>query len=412
MAERATASWEFSRRKEGKQAPTPGRMGVIWLLIILAATTVFTLLEVVLFPLSALPGPAWRYWLAPLATLVYLLLVGARFVRASYSLASLRNGFRYLLASLFSLNHPILVIAEGKAQLDKLSEQNLIQAIGGPGYLHIQPGNVVLLESLDGKLRVLGAGRHFITRLERVKEVLSLEERFAQVDKIAATSRDGIEVVARDIRYRYRLDPGASAGQGLGRTPENPYPYSEQAVIQAVYNRNMSEAGLGEWHTAVNSVVESLIADYIRQNLVDHLTAPILEGEDPRGEIHRRFLSESGSARFAEKGAELLWIDIGHFETPEKQVAEQRVNTWQARWRGNANVIRAYGESQRLAYEEIGRAEAQAEMLMSIVHGLEDVAARGESRQKIRALYLARIAQLLDAMGKQQALPPGEPANR
>jgi hypothetical protein len=47
---------------------------------------------------------------------------------------------------------------------------------------------------------------------------------------------------------------------------------------------------------------------------------------------------------------------------------------------------------------------------MSIVHGLEDVAARGEPRQNIRALYLARIAQLLDAMGRQQALPPGEPA--
>jgi hypothetical protein len=93
-------------------------------------------------------------------------------------------------------------------------------------------------------------------------------------------------------------------------------------------------------------------------------------------------------------------------------VAEQRVNTWQARWMGNATIMRAYGESQRLAYEEMGRAEAQAEMLMSIVHGLEDVAARGEPRHNIRALYLARIAQLLEVMGKQQSLPPGESAHK
>lgn len=410
MASRVRAGTALNRLKGLGRPPSPGLLGVLWLFILLAATVVFILLNVALFPFSDLPEPGWRYWLVPPFILFYLLLAAARFVRLSYSLANLRSAFRYVWASLFSFNHPVLVIAEGKVQVDSLGEQNLIQVIGGPGYLHIQPGNVVLLEGLDGRLRVLSAGRRFITRLERVKEVLSLEERYAHVEKIAATSRDGIEVVARDIRYRYRLESGLSAGDGLGRTPENPYPYSEQAVIRAVYNRSMGDSGLGDWHTGVNAVVESLIADYIRQNLVDHLTAPIIQSEDPRGEIHRQFLSDSGRARFKERGAELLWIDIGHFETPEKQVAEQRVNTWQARWLGNANVIRAYGESQRMVYQEMGRAEAQAEMLMSIVHGLEDVAARGEPRQNIRALYLARIAQLLDAMGRQQALPPGEPA--
>lgn len=410
MTSRVTVESTVDQANRLSRSASPGFLGLLWLLISLAAVVIFTALNVILFPLSGLPGPAWRYWLVPAFILFYLLLAGARYLRLAYNLASLRSALRYLLASLFSINHPVLVVAEGKVQVDRLGEQNLIQVIAGPGYLHIQPGNVALLEGLDGQLRVLSAGRHFITRLERVKEVLSLEERHAHVERIAATSRDGIEVVARDIRYRYRLDSGAPAGDGLGRTPENPYPYSEQAVIQAVYNRSMGDSGLGDWHTGVNAVVESLIADYIRQNLVDHLTAPILQSEDPRGAIHRQFLSDSGRVRFKERGAELLWIDIGHFETPEKQVAEQRVNTWQARWMGNANVVRAYGESQRMVYQEMGRAEAQAEMLMSIVHGLEDVAARGEPRQNIRALYLARIAQLLDAMGKQQALPPGEPA--
>jgi len=259
-------------------------------------------------------------------------------------------------------------------------------------------------------LRVLGTGRHFITRLERVKEVFSLEDQYAQVDKIAATSRDGIEVVARDIRYRYRLDSGTDSG--LGRTPENPYPYLEQAVIQAVYNRVMEATGFGEWHTSVNAVVETLIADYIRQNLMDHLTGPVTEIEDPRGNMHNQFFSDAGRARFREKGVELLWIDIGHFETSEKEVGEQRVNTWQARWMGNATIMRAYAEAQRLANEEMGRAEAQAEMLTYIVNGLEGVAVVGEPLPNIRTLYLARIAQLLDAMGKQKSLPPGEPAQK
>jgi len=410
MARRKTTDPAPNSSNESTRQLSPGVMGILWLLVLLAATVVFTLLDIVLFPLSTLPGMSWRYWLIPPVILVLLLLVGARFTQLAYSLADLRSGWHYLMASLFSFNYPILVIADGKPQVDSLGEPNLIQSVGGPGYLHIHPGNVVLIEGLDNRIRVLGAGRHFITYLERVKEVLSLEERYAQVEKIAATSRDGLEVVARDIRYRYRLDSGKPGDSGLGRTPENPYPYTEQAVIQAVYNRTLDATGLGEWHTGVNTVVESLIADYIRQNLVDHLTAPIIESEDPRGRILKQFFSDTGRTRFREKGVELLWIDIGHFETLEKEVAEQRVNTWQARWMGNATIMRAYGESQSLAYEEMGRAEAQAEMLMSIVHGLEDVAAKGEPRQNIRALYLARIAQLLDVMGRQQSPPPGEPA--
>lgn len=412
MARRRTKDSATNTRNDTNRQLSPGVMGMLWLLVLVAATAVFALLDVVLFRLSTLPGMSWRYWLIPPVILVFLLLTGARFTRVAYSLGDLSSGWRSLMASLFSFDLPILVIADGKPLIDSLGEPNLIQSIGGPGYLHIHPGNVVLLEGLDGQLRVLGAGRHFITRLERVKEVFSLEERYAQVETIAATSRDGLEVVARDIRYRYRLDSGRQGDVGLGRTPENPYPYSEQAVIQAVYNRTLDTSGLGEWHTGVNAVVESLIADYIRQNLVDHLTAPIIDSEDPRGRIRKQFFSDDGRARFREKGVELLWIDIGHFETLEKEVAEQRVNTWQARWMGNATIMRAYGESQRLAYEEMGRAEAQAEMLMSIVHGLEDVAAKGEPRQNIRALYLARIAQLLEVMGKQQSLPPGEPAQK
>jgi hypothetical protein len=87
------------------------------------------------------------------------------------------------------------------------------------------------------------------------------------------------------------------------------------------------------------------------------------------------------------------------------------LNTWQAKWAGDANIVRAYGESQRLAFQEMGRAEAQAEMLMSIVHGLEEVGSQTNARQNTRAIYLARIAQLLDAMGRK-ALPSGESAAR
>jgi hypothetical protein len=100
------------------------------------------------------------------------------------------------------------------------------------------------------------------------------------------------------------------------------------------------------------------------------------------------------------RGTELSWIDIGSFEIPNKQVEQQRLSTWQAEWMGNARLARSYGEAQRLAYQEIGRAEAQAEMLISIMHALSDVNLRGGTRQSLRDMILVRTAQLLEAMGE------------
>ncbi len=402
MTDQMPAASGLDQRSGARRSASPRILGWLWLLVLLAATVVFVLFNFVLFPLSGLPEPAWRYWLLPPAILFLLFFTGARFVQVSYQLVSLRSAFRHLLASFIPFRYPTLTISDGKIQVDSIGAQNLIQVIGGPGMLNIQSGNVALLEGLDGQIRVLGAGRHFITHLEHVKEALSLEERTEFLDKIAATSRDGVAVLARDIRYRYRLDSGGAAGDKAKRTPENPYPYLEQAVVRAVYNRNMgADLGLGEWHTGVNSVVEAIIADYIRLNLADHLTAHVKPAKNPRSEIRRQLFGETGRTRFREKGAELLWVDIGYFEAPEMKTP--------AHWMGSANSSRAYGDKQRLAYAEMGRAEAQAEMVMDIVHELEDVTARYGSNPNLRAQCLGSLTQLLAAMERQLVTPPEEP---
>jgi hypothetical protein len=276
----------------------------------------------------------------------------------------------------------------------------LIAAIGGPGCLIVQPGNVALIENLAEGPRVVGAGRHFLSRLETLKEVRSLEERKSPPKTYSAMSKDGIEVKVQDVRYRYRLARNLDPESGSGRTLDDPHPYSEEAVINMTYNRSVTDKGVATWDFGVNNIVDSVITNYIREHHVDHLTAPSTQKEDPRGGIVELFSSEGIRNKFRSLGADLLWIDIGHFEAPEKLVGEQHRNAWMAEWSGKASVARAFGESQRLAYRERGRAEAQADMLKSIVQALEDVGIKGDARQHKRAIYLARIAQLLDAMGK------------
>ena len=339
----------------------PSLLGPLWLVGLLVSLGVFLILDYVLYQTSTMGGWGLRYLVLPLLIPVFLFVAGGRYVQYLYRLESLQDGLNYLISAAFGIGFASLLVSEGKPVIDQLGKANTILRIGGPGYLLVQPGNVVLVEDYAGSLRVLGAGNHFIYQTETIKEMLSLEEQKALVEKMTATTRDGIEVVARDVQYRYRLNRGIGVDDSGGYFAENPFPYSEDAVLQMAYNRSVTANGVATWHFGVNQVVDTIITDYIRQSLIDHLTAPSAEGSDPRGEIYKQFYSEAGARRFREKGAELLWIDIGHFDIPEKGVAEQRLSTWQARWVGNANVIRAYGESHRLAFQEMGRAEAQTD---------------------------------------------------
>jgi hypothetical protein len=378
------------------------RLGVLFLTIV-----VFMISNFVLYSQSSMPGLGWRYVFLPPIALMILLVIGARYEQLAYQIESFLAALKDLMANLGLGSYPTLVVMDGKA-LILAGEVALVARVGGPCFVIVQPGNAALVESLNGRLRVLGPGRHYLNRLQTLKEFVGLEEREAGIDKLSATTKDGIEVHVRDIRYRYRLASEKSPQDGPARSMQDPYPFSDEAVIQMTYNRNVTADGLASWHFGVNRIVDTVITDYIRENYVDHLTAPSAQGDDPRGEIYRKFNSEHVRHHFKCVGADLVWIGIGHFEIPAKQVVEQRITSWQAKWIGNANVVRAFGESQRMAYQELGRAEAEAEMLMSIVHALEDVSAQqGDSRQKIRTIYLARIAQLLEAMSKQYLPAPG-----
>jgi hypothetical protein len=167
---------------------------------------------------------------------------------------------------------------------------------------------------------------------------------------------------------------------------------------------------MGDWSSGVASVIKGTIAGYINRHTLDHLTAPEETGGDPRGDIQRELRSKIVKNKLRQRGAELRWIDVGSFEIPNKKVDQQRLDTWQAKWMGDARLTRSFGEAQRLAYQEIGRAEAQAEMLISIMHALSDVNIRSGTRHTLRDMILVRTAQLLDAMSENlpketQSLP-------
>ncbi len=367
-------------------------------------------------PLGWLTQHSLRLMIFPVAALLGAMLVVAAYIRDVYELPGLWLGLRYLIPAAFGIFHPRLVIRDGRRQI-RDNEVNLLDAVGGPGYLVVAPGSVVLLERLIAPSNVVAAGIHYVTRLERVKEVASLEDQQDNIQQMSATTRDGVEIALQNVNYRFRIRTGRQPADYTRRTPERPYPFSSRALYNLAYRRTVSldingEPRLTSLATAVRNQVGNIITDRIYRMKIDELTAPVSEGQNPRLEITRAFESPVMRQRFRDMGVELLWVDIGHFAIMTSVVREQRVDTWQARWIGTANVTRAYGEAQRLAYQELGRAEAQAEMLLAILETLRAINPTGKlDEAQMRSLVLMRIAQILDAWTEHDqpaagALPP------
>jgi hypothetical protein len=365
----------------------------------------------------------WRYFSFVLLVLLGALLFSARYIKDVYGLPTFKTALRYLIACLFGEWYPTLDIENGEMKVSP-GEFNLLKEIGGPGVLTVKPGNVVLLERLETPSRVCGHGKHFVSRHERIAEVIDLNDQQGFVEQVTATTKDGMQITVRDIHYRYRLRLGRGIGDYAQRTEEEPYPYSIQAVCNMAYNRaaRLSSDGDGKtelvpWDQSIMSAVKGVITNYIRENLFDDITAPGFQEKNPKGEIMRRFASKGFRSRLNNLGAELLWVDIGHFDVVNKEVERLRVKNWGVKWSGKAAIERAYGEAQRVSHRDIGRAEAQADMLISIIDAFNDVLELDDHQDKedlkrkhIKNIILTRVARLLEVMAERDDEDPYLPS--
>jgi hypothetical protein len=229
---------------------------------------------------------------------------------------------------------------------------------------------------------------------------LNLDDQHGLIPAVSAVTKDGIMVTVKDVRFRYRVwSDHRETNTAAGRSLTNPYPFTVRAIRSLTYNRTVSTTGPNTWHEMVKGVISGAISEYIARHQLDQITAPRYTDGNARKEISDQLGTLATREKLKDAGAQLLWCDIGHFEVDNKAVSDQRIDTWKAGWIGNADVTRAYGEAQRNAYQEIGHAEAQAEILMSIVHAFDDIdLAKDEKDRSIRNIVLVRTAQVLEAL--------------
>jgi len=371
---------------------------------------------------------AFRLLLGPLLAMLGTFILGVSYVQRLYQIPDFFLAVRYFFAVVFDgtphsiwvlsgLTLPTLTISGGKPKVEA-GEFNLVEKIGGPGWLIIEPGNVVVLERLREPSSVYGAGVFFISRFQKIKQVISLRDQHWVAPPFKATTKDGIEISVHDLQFGYRLCTDDDSLKAIGRTRTNPYPFSTRPARAFTYGRSFYEDGRCMlWGKAIQFRVDGAVTDYINANTLDQITAPPHPGDDPRTIIAEKMTSPQIRKTLRNMlGSELLWVKVGNFELDEKELGEivksSRLNAWFSTWDGKARVVRAQGQAAQIAQREGGRAETTANMLRSISQALGETKLEVKDSMNLWKIVLARTAQVIDSMTSVYGKPTQEPTKK
>lgn len=341
-----------------------------------------------------------RYLLPPLAGISGALFSGARYVREVYGLARLRTGLRHLARGLFSLAIPSARIQNGKVDIRRDPEK-LLEKIGGPGTLSVEPGVVVALERLTGHTRIVEAGSYLLQPFERIGEVFSLDEQGGKIDRIATFTRDGIEVEVSEVKLRYRLKPERASDAGEGTRDDDCLVYAGPGRSLA-YRCLVAPDGQNSWDRSIQLIITQEITGWINARTLDELTAPgLLKTDpkspprlvDPRTEIQRLLSGPGVRAALDRFGTDLVGCDIGRFQVKDRSVEEQRLRIWQSLMGGQAEIERSQSQQRRLIEQQIGRAEGQAQVVLSSLEALRQTAQDPAGRRSGFETHLLALAE-------------------
>ena len=349
--------------------------------------------EWVLPGLVPIPLPLLKFFILPFVALAMAVLAAGRFVQDVYDLETIRQGVDHIKASMTGTARYYLEVDEGEIKLKK-GEKNPLLSVGGPGLVIIRPGNVVQFRQLREMTNDSTALRYHLADFERIELPVSLEDQIGHSAAARMETLDGIRVAFKDIRYGYRIRP---AKPNFKRSPSQPYSYSKKALERYVFDRSVDANEYRSWRRNVAMAVDGPIMELVNSNPIDYIMAPGIDDMEVRRRIREYTLRKQPLTR---SGAELLWIDIGAIEAESfgEEIDSKRLERWAVDWKGDAEVIRAYGEANRRVLMERARANAQAEIITSIANSFELIEWQDDEVTNLRSILLSRTTQLLERL--------------
>jgi hypothetical protein len=350
-----------------------------------------------------LPLPLLKFFFLPVLAFAMALFASASFVQDVYDLDSIWQGLRHIVASMSGFMGYILIVDEGEVKQER-GKTNPLQTVGGPGWVIIRPGNVVQFRQLRELTNTSTELKYYLSDFERIELSVSLEDQVGHTAAAKMETLDGIRVVFNDIRYGYRIRP---ASRDFKRSLSQPFSFSRKALEAYLFERSVDDKEYRSWRRNISFAIDGPIMQLVNSNPIDFLMAPGIDDMEVRRRIREFTLRRQPLSR---AGAELLWIDIGAIqaETFGEEIDSKRLERWAVDWKGDAEVIRAYGEANRRVLMERARANAQAEIITSIANSFELIGWQDDEVTNLRSILLSRTTQLIERLLENDMRQGGE----
>jgi regulator of protease activity HflC (stomatin/prohibitin superfamily) len=327
--------------------------------------------------------------------LFFLLFVLMAFVPANYFASKFLTEFYNLPSTVDPskiINHRLFGISKLPPPLNKFSESPYIIAkngeidkkdkwtgwisghLGGPINLIVFDGNALYLERGNRFSRIVGPGEKisFLEWYETIKYVVDLRPK-VKSDKFDVWTKDGINIkLTAQIECRI--------GDPSKNDPVNGivYPYDPVAVKKAIErhalrwlpNRQEGEPSEFTWIDAAWGQVTGIVPGYIGSRMLDDLFIASRES----GQI----LSPSAMKEVFEKlnnatkifGVFIMDFQIVKVEMPE-QVYEHQKDQWKTERQSITTIVEGQTKAFHIRSQEKARADAQRDLILAIVDGLE-----------------------------------------
>jgi len=247
------------------------------------------------------------------------------------------GSFVYLVSSLLFERAGALEIVDG-GELITIKPKGVLAPFKTVGYVIIYHGNAVVFERFGRPSQVAGPSLVLKKPFETIRAVIDLS---MQVEERRQTlfTRDGIPLTTY-VKMLFQIDSG-----GRAPTPDDMFPFSEPAVLNAVYL-------VPDWKAYTIETALALLRDMICTRYLDEIYAPLKRGARKRigPETHAQLLQDELQTSLSDTaitwGVRIHRVELG-IAAP-REIEEQTLAFEKARKEEDLEYQRSRAENKRI----------------------------------------------------------------
>jgi len=174
-----------------------------------------------------------------------------------------RRAFISILSLMLNTQYDWMVVAGGKVTVTK--KKGILNKLGGPGKVVIQPGNAVVFERGGTISRISGAWVVLTQNFEFIREIIDLRRQF-HLETIEVVTADKITVNV-DAAVIYQILPASETPGGNIITDNmNLYPVTEETLRKAAFTGTA-----GGWHGFCHGAPLNVVRDQLMSLTLNEL---------------------------------------------------------------------------------------------------------------------------------------------